>query len=123
MQSPTNFTEDESTSYDLGAVFQIMKKSTPLLKYGRIGKPHFRYFNLDEKNTKIKWVSQKKSADQTEIDFLDMIKLVEGQSSDVFAKNKSSKFIPDFLSFSIYYYSKDGSIRTLDLVCKVRIMH
>jgi hypothetical protein len=91
------------------------------LKYGRVGKPHFRIFRLTEDKSKLQWFSSKKTQDQSEIAVAQMQRLCEGQSSEVFAKNRmiAAEVIPEHFSFSIYYSSKDNrSERTLDLVCK-----
>jgi hypothetical protein len=48
------------------AVFEKMQKPTPLLKYGRTGNPHFRYFYLTYHKTKLVWHSDKKKNESTE---------------------------------------------------------
>ncbi len=57
---------DTQQPSSLNAVFQIMKTNTALLKLGRSGKPHFRYFHLSEDRSKLIWQSDKKSAANTE---------------------------------------------------------
>jgi len=103
----------------LDVIFQEMSISTPLLKFSKIGKPHFRYICLSEDKKRILWHSRKKNEENTEIYVEDMIKLVEGQTSDVFKKNKAyTRDLPNHLSFTIYYLTKEGVEKSLDLVCK-----
>ena len=116
--------DKEFSTASLAAIFQSMKLKTPILKYGRVGKPHFRYFSLNDNKTKLQWISNRKSQDQTEVLISSMDRLEEGQSSDVFLKNKSSSGDSGStvdLSFSIYYYasgSAEKTMKTLDVVCK-----
>lgn len=118
--------EDVSTA-SLAAILKSMKMKTPLMKFGRVGKPHYRYFNLSEDRTKLQWISSRKAQDQTEVLVSCMERLVEGQSSEVFLRNKSTTDpAAEELSFTLYYAtsSQDGSavneklMKTLDLVCK-----
>jgi hypothetical protein len=58
---------DYSGTRDPGdSVFAKMQKPTPLLKYGRSGAPHFRYFYLTQNKTKLMWLSDKKKDAATE---------------------------------------------------------
>lgn len=101
-------------------IFKTMQTPTPLLKYGRSGAPHFRYFYLTQDRTKLIWHSDKKKSLPTEVNVFDMIKLVTGQKSEIFKRNQSSNIHPQHLSFSVFYHLDKSmrDVKTLDIVCK-----
>ena len=48
------------------SVFTTMQILTPLVKYGKQGNPHYRYFYLSEGRSKLVWHSDKKKAIPTQ---------------------------------------------------------
>lgn len=95
-----------------------MQNITPLLKYGRQGNPHFRNFQLSPDLTVLKWYTTKQKKQPTEVRVVDMIRVVEGQLSEIFQRNKTKEH-PKHLSFSLYYQLQDTRKEvTLDVVCR-----
>lgn len=100
------------------AALDRMQSITPLLKYGRQGNPHFRNFQLSGDLTVLKWYTTKQKKQPTEVRVEDMIRVVEGQQSEIFQRNKTKEH-PKHLSFSLYYHLPDSNKEvTLDVVCR-----
>ena len=117
--SPSKMSAGEIGS-SLAYAFQSMKNGTLMSKLCRAGPPHMRHFYINASKTKLKWKSQKKNPTKTEVSVGDMMKIVEGPSSEAFKRNlKHLSSADNDRSFSIYYYAKNKTeIRTLDLICK-----
>jgi hypothetical protein len=60
---------------------------TKLLKAGRSGRPHFRFFQLSSDLSRLSWQSQRKSSDESSVAVQDMNELMVGQKSKVFQNN------------------------------------
>lgn len=99
-------------------VLHMTHAPTPLLKFGKGGRPKFRAFSLSPDLLALTWQSKNKSASKTRVDIKDMKELRYGQRTDKFKKNNR----PDLenLSFSIMFVDQwqGGAIESLDLVCR-----
>ncbi|MES1910770.1 MAG: hypothetical protein MHM6MM_003303 [Cercozoa sp. M6MM] len=97
----------------------LMTHGHAMLKYGRHGQPHFRYFQLRGANERrwLQWYSPNKHLYQTKIPLPHMIKVLHGQHTDVFRKNKPDPVLEP-LSFSLLYIDPEDKTRTrtLDLI-------
>lgn len=96
----------------------LTRDPTPLLKFGKGGKPGFRAFTLSPDLLALTWQSKNKAASKTRVDIKDMKEIRYGQRTEKFKKNNR----PDLenLSFSIMYVDREanGAIESLDLVCR-----
>lgn len=96
-------------------ILLMTQDPTPLLKFGKGGKPGFRAFQLSPDLLALTWQSKNKSAAKTRVDIKDMKEIRYGQRTEKFKKNNR----PDLenLSFSVMY--TDGGVQeSLDLVCR-----
>jgi hypothetical protein len=117
----------ESTVFDsptlVTDVVSYMKDGCSLLKHGRSGKPHFRYFHLsstpgageDDGTHRLHWCAEKseKSSSNTFIDLRSVTAVSLGRATPVFTRSKKAEDF--FVSFSLHYIAKQEQ-RTLDLV-------
>jgi len=97
-------------------ITQMVNGST-MLKAGRLGRPHFRKFQLSPDLKLLQWESPNKDKAETSISIKQIQELVKGQKTKVFEGNP----IPEYeaISFSLLY--KQGNLlRSLDIVCKDR---
>jgi len=88
-----------------------MKKGATLLKFGRVGDPHFRTFKLSDDLTKLTWTSPKKKSHESSVLVSEIKELRLGQNTKTFRKNRKPEY--EKLAFSLLYHQK-----TLDIVCK-----
>lgn len=95
----------------------LMVNGSTMLKAGRLGRPHFRKFQLSPDLKLLQWESPNKDKAETSISIKQIQELVKGQKTKVFEGNP----IPEYeaISFSLLY--KQGNLlRSLDIVCKDR---
>ncbi|KAL0224083.1 hypothetical protein P9112_003473 [Eukaryota sp. TZLM1-RC] len=116
----------EST-FDLSEkVLQYLQHGTLLIKHGRAGKPHLRYFYVNKERTRVCWrnVKNEKEADSTKgdhfIQLAEVTRFILGQHTEVFQRQAVINPDDDERSFSLVL--KDGS-RTLDVVCETEMEH
>jgi len=99
------------------AFLSVTLDPTPLLKFGRGGKPGFRTFALTADLMHLRWTSKNKNK-SPKVSIKDMQEIRYGQRTDKFKKANR----PDLqhLSFSIIYLDplNNGSSDSVDLVCK-----
>ena len=56
-------------------VIEFMKQGSPMLKYGKYGYPHFKYFEVNNELTHLIWYSKHKKLNQTRISISDICKI------------------------------------------------
>ena len=83
------------------SVFASMQTLTPLLKYGRLGKPHYRNFELSADRNVLKWHSTKNKKKPTAVSIQSIEKVVLGRQTELFMKSNHSH--PANLCFSLIY--------------------
>ncbi|KAL0221474.1 hypothetical protein RCL1_001328 [Eukaryota sp. TZLM3-RCL] len=116
----------ESTSDLIERVLQYLQHGTLLVKHGRAGKPHLRYFYINKERTRVCWrnVKSEKDADNAKndhfIQFAEVTRFILGQHTEVFQRQAVINPEDDDKSFSLVL--KDGS-RTLDVVCETEMEH
>eukprot|EP01083_Nonionella_stella_P116371 345761_1 len=91
----------------------VMKRGAAMLKYGRRGFPHFRWFQISHDLTKLLWYSREKGLSETHVTIPDIRDILNGQQTEVF-KQCTQKTL-EKASFSIIYGPKRKS---LDVVAK-----
>jgi len=103
--------KSEPTSND-GLAF--LKQGTALLKYTRRnGIPHFKWVQLSQDNTYVRWFSRKKKKSQSTIPISEITEILKGQKTETFRRSKQPQL--EVASFSIVYNNgKD----TFDCVAK-----
>ncbi|XP_057294266.1 uncharacterized protein LOC130622774 [Hydractinia symbiolongicarpus] len=94
-----------------------MVKGSLMLKAGRMGRPHFRQFQITSDLKTLQWESPNKLKSETCVAIHHITELQHGQKTKVFEDNP----IPEYeaISFSVLY--KQANVqRSLDIVCKDR---
>jgi len=92
----------------------FLKQGTALLKYTRRnGIPHFKWVQLSQDHTYVRWFSKKKKSVQSTIHISNITEILKGQQTDVFKRSKQPQL--EVASFSIRY--NDGK-DTFDCVAK-----
>eukprot|EP01084_Bolivina_argentea_P030728 56889_1 len=79
----------------------VMKRGAAMLKYGRRGFPHFRWFQISHDLTKLLWYSREKGLSETHVTIPDIRDILNGQQTEVF-KQCTQKTL-EKASFSIIY--------------------
>jgi len=93
---------------------EYLKQGTALLKYTRRnGIPHFKWVQLSQDHTYVRWFSKKKKPKDSTIKISEIVEILQGQKTEVFSRSKQPQL--EVASFSIVYgESKD----TFDCVAK-----
>lgn len=80
-----------------------LRAGTALLKYPRRtqGVPHFKFVQLANDNTYLRWFSKKKKSHQSTIQIADIQQVLKGQQTEVFRKSQQPQL--EVASFSIIY--------------------
>lgn len=92
---------------------EAMKKGAPFLKYGRIGFPHFREFQLSEDNLRLQWFSSEKSLSDSSIALHDFDEIRLGQTTELFERYPAPELVS--ASMSVLYQNRE---RSLDIIAK-----
>lgn len=106
--------EETFTNQHLGKIqhaLQIMRAGEPMLKYGRRGKPHMRYFRINSDGTKIFWVQKSNEPLKGGIILAEVSRVQHGRDTPVFARFRS-KSTHDQVNRSLSLITND---RTLDV--------
>jgi len=92
---------------------KYLHEGTALLKYTRRnGVPHFKFVQLSQDNTYLRWYSKRKSAEKSTIRVENISAIHKGQQTDVFKRSKQQQL--EVASFSVIYNNGD----TFDVVAK-----
>ncbi|KAL0249270.1 hypothetical protein GEMRC1_004503 [Eukaryota sp. GEM-RC1] len=116
----------ESTFDLIEKVLQYLQHGTLLVKHGRAGKPHIRYFYINKDRTRVCWRNVKSEKDDQQdksdsyIQLADVTRFILGQHTAVFQRQAVINPDDDERSFSLVL--KDGT-RTLDCVCETEMEH
>jgi len=103
---------DTDKSINDGLAF--LKQGTALLKYTRRnGIPHFKWVQLSQDLSYVRWFSKKKKKQQSTIKISEITEIIKGQNTEVFRRSKQPQL--EVASFSIVY--NDGK-DTFDCVAK-----
>lgn len=93
---------------------EFLKQGTALLKYTRRnGIPHFKWVQLSQDHTYVRWFSKKKKPELSTIAISDIVEVIQGQKTDVFSRSKQPQL--EVASFSIVYGNNKD---TFDCVAK-----
>jgi len=104
---------------DFESIFDLMKRPTPVLKFGRRGQPHWRVFELAQDETKITYQgSKKRQADLAGYTIASMRSIKLGQHSTSFQRSTLRQL--DNVSMTIRYINPNqfGKEDSLDLVLR-----
>lgn len=80
-----------------------LRAGTALLKYPRTrqGVPHFKFVQLSQDNSYLRWFSKKKRSHQSTIQISEIQQVLKGQQTEVFRKSQQPQL--EVASFSIIY--------------------
>lgn len=114
LNNPTVTTEQKTVAESKSNGLEYLKQGTALLKYTRRnGIPHFKWVQLSQDHTYLRWYSKKKKSSASTIKITEIKNVLQGQKTEVFARSKQPQL--EVASFSIVY-GKDGD--TFDCVAK-----
>eukprot|EP00698_Gefionella_okellyi_P006155 TRINITY_DN15593_c0_g1_i1.p1 TRINITY_DN15593_c0_g1~~TRINITY_DN15593_c0_g1_i1.p1 ORF type:complete len:957 (-),score=263.74 TRINITY_DN15593_c0_g1_i1:87-2957(-) len=123
-QSPTSNGGDsvDEDTYEVDArqltqqVVRYLQNGANLLKHGRQGKPHPRFFYITENRREIVWKESDRRGAAKSVELKHVSKCILGQHSEVFKRQKTPPSKQELdCSFSLHYL-ESGSMRTLDVV-------
>eukprot|EP00742_Colponemidia_sp_Colp-10_P006222 GILJ01006666.1.p1 GENE.GILJ01006666.1~~GILJ01006666.1.p1 ORF type:complete len:587 (+),score=47.16 GILJ01006666.1:119-1879(+) len=92
--------------------YTSLRHGAKLLKLGRKGRPHYRFFWLSTDLSTLRWKSPRKSLDETLVVLSHVSEFRVGLSTDIFRKHKTNALVREGLAFSLIYYNS-----SLDIVC------
>eukprot|EP00743_Colponemidia_sp_Colp-15_P012685 GILK01014513.1.p1 GENE.GILK01014513.1~~GILK01014513.1.p1 ORF type:complete len:597 (+),score=35.88 GILK01014513.1:239-2029(+) len=92
--------------------YNSLRHGAKLLKLGRKGRPHHRYFWLSTDLNTLRWRSPRKPLDETLVVLSHVSEFRVGLSTDIFRKHKANALVREGLAFSLIYYNS-----SLDVVC------